>query len=128
MTKPTVLATVAAGAAAAFIHAPPHKRVNRRHLGQALQCRLRLLPEDRALLHMIATSHNISPSDVVAHAWTLFCRALRTGRDPLTGECIDWKASVYREDIPTDLRDFLAESRSIVSDQIKRKARPLFDR
>ena len=93
-----------------------------------LQCRLRLLPEDTALCKLIGDAYNVSPSEVIAHAWSLMCRALRTGRDPLTGEPIDWKAAAYSDHVPPEMRDFLRESQAMIAGQRKRKRRPLFDR
>ena len=124
-----VLETVASGTAAAFTHSQPMKRRSKTRYTQTgrLSCKLRLLPEDRALCLLIAKSYDISPSDVIGHAFSLMCRALRTGRDPLTGDCIDWKAATYGDDLPVELRDFLAESSAIITAQRQKKRIPLFE-
>ena len=130
MTKRlTVLETVAAGTAAAFTHTLPLRRRKRRIISKSgrLRVQLRLLPEDSAFAQLIAEQYAVSPAEVIAHCWTLTCRALRTGRDPLTGEPIDWKAVAYADDIPLELRDFLAESAALIAHRRKKKRIPLFD-
>lgn len=50
------------------------------------QLRLYLSGDDWQLLDVVARGQRIARGVVLSRMWSLFCRALRTGRDPATGE------------------------------------------
>tara|TARA_R100000664_G_C2760178_1_gene151107 strand:- start:12678 stop:13130 length:453 start_codon:yes stop_codon:yes gene_type:complete len=60
--------------------------------------KIRLTKEDHAFVTELRKSCGISLSVFVSRMITLLCRTVRTGRDPVTGEAIDWRAA-YRLDI-----------------------------
>lgn len=61
--------------------------------GKTITLRVRLTKEDHVFLRTIARSRHTQLGNIVARVMTLLCRTIRTGRDPLTGEPIDWRAA-----------------------------------
>ena len=60
--------------------------------------RVSCTPEDLTFLRTIAKNAHTSLGPLTARILTLLCRTIRTGRDPLTGEPIDWRLA-YSLDI-----------------------------
>jgi len=64
-----------------------------------------MAPADYKLFEIIRKSYKMKPEEMVNRVLWLLCRAIRTGRDPWTGEVINWNSGIAR--IPKHLRDEL---------------------
>jgi len=99
LSKRTYLLEAAIGPAApSLIHAlatPIITKPRRR----STKARLWLTDEDYAFLKALAKSNRTHMGPLISRMATLFCRVCRTGRDPLTGEPIDWRAHAYGLDL-----------------------------
>jgi hypothetical protein len=64
-----------------------------------------MAPADFELFESIKKAYKMSRPELINRILWLLCRAIRTGRDPWTGEVINWDSGVTR--IPRFLRDHL---------------------
>lgn len=69
--------------------------------------------EDLLLLKLLAKAHRTSQGDLLSRVWSLFCRTLRTSRNPATGEPILWEAAKYGP-IPSELQEYLGEAERLL--------------
>lgn len=78
---------------------------------------LRGTKEDMVLLKVLAKGHRLSRAEIVSRLFAVFCRTLRTHRNPATGEPILWESALYGP-IPTELQDYLAKANELLGNNI----------
>jgi hypothetical protein len=62
-----------------------------------VRVQLALTTEDHKFLSELAAAHGISLGSLISRQSSLTCRTIRTGRDPLTGEPIEWRAATHMD-------------------------------
>ena len=95
--KLTILDACIGPAAPSLVHAAltPVVTKPRRRI---VNTRIRMTKEDHAFVTALRKAGGMTLGDMMSRILTLLCRTVRTGRDPITGEAIDWRAA-YRLDI-----------------------------
>lgn len=89
--------------------------LNDKHIDRRNKHRLTIYgnKEDILLLKLLAKAHRTSQGDILSRIWSLFCRTLRTHRNPATGEPILWEAAKYGP-IPSELQEYLGEAERLL--------------
>ena len=93
-------------AAPSLVHAVARPVAGKRR-SRTVCIRVSCAPEDINFLRAVAKTAKTTLGPLTARILTLLCRTIRTGRDPLTGEPIDWRVAYS---LDTDMAQTCADA------------------